>query len=100
MNKEILEKLLPAAMLGSSEGMAEGFKKMSVNIDRVLRSDFVGKMNDISEKCAFADPYIINIEENRRELRCDKVEKASNCGVASSPKYEEPYIVVPRVVGE
>ena len=40
MNKEIISKLLPAAMIDSADGIEDSFKKMSVNIDRVLRSDF------------------------------------------------------------
>lgn len=100
MDKGIVEKLLPAAMLGNAEGMADSFKKMSVNIDRVLRSDFVSGTNEISDRRPFVAPYIINVEENTTELRDDTAKKSQDNTASTSLRYEEPYVVVPRVVGE
>ena len=100
MDKGIIEKLLPGAMLGSAHDMEDSFKKMSVNIDRVLRSDFVGGTNDISDRGELDPPYIINIEENSGALRDDKAVKPTEEYVKASPRYDKPYVVVPRVVGE
>lgn len=98
MDKEIIDKLLPAAMLGNGDGMADSFKKMSVNIDRVLRSDFVSGTSDITERGALDDPYMIKVGEDD-ELRADVTKDCSVDLEGLSDRFEEPYITVPRVVG-
>ncbi|MBR5252730.1 MAG: hypothetical protein IKV39_02505 [Clostridia bacterium] len=97
MNKEIISKLLPAAMIDSADGIEDSFKKMSVNIDRVLRSDFA-----CSERVVDATvdkPDIISIYEEEDRTRPDKVivgegEKL----LEGSLRHEKPYITVPRIV--
>ena len=96
MNKEIISALLPSAMLGKADGVEESFRKMSVNIDRVLRSDFVNERVTNAEITA-DKPYVITTTDGvlrTDEVKCDEVDI-----LTSSDKYEKPYVVVPRVVG-
>ena len=96
MNKEIISALLPAAMLGDASGAEESFGKMSVNIDRVLRSDFMSD-GESNKKIAEEKPHTIIVD--KETLRVDEVVHNADKPICVSPKYEEPYVVVPRVVG-
>lgn len=97
MNKEIIAKLLPAAMIDSADGVEDSFKKMSVNIDRVLRSDFASRersVSGITEK-----PDIISIYEEESRTRHDKaVDGDREKLLEGSARHEKPYITVPRIV--
>ena len=96
MNKEIISALLPAAMLGDANGAEDSFGKMSVNIDRVLRSDFM-RYGESNVKIADEKPHMIIVDKDT--LRDDKVVRNGDKPICASLKYEEPYVVVPRVVG-
>lgn len=96
MNKEIISALLPSAMLGDASGMEDSFRKMSVNIDRVLRSDFVPEGGNRAQITA-DKPYVIAAGDG--VLRADDAKHSEEEILTASARYEKPYVVVPRVVG-
>ena len=97
MNKEIISKLLPAAMIDSADGIEDSFKKMSVNIDRVLRSDFA--CGERSVDATVDKPDIISIYEEEDRTRLDEVVVGEGEKLLEgSARHEKPYITVPRIV--
>lgn len=96
MNKEIISALLPSAMLGDASGMEDSFRKMSVNIDRVLRSDFVREGGNRAQ-IAVEKPCVITAGDGG--LRADEAKHSEEEILTVSYRYEKPYVVVPRVVG-
>ncbi len=84
-------------MIENCDGIEDSFRKMSVNIDRVLRSDFAcGErgMGGITDK-----PDIISIYEEADRTRPDEVvrDKGEEL-LEGSARHEKPYITVPRIV--
>ncbi|MBP3379078.1 MAG: hypothetical protein J6L96_10030 [Clostridia bacterium] len=97
MNEEIIAKLIPAAMIENADGMADSFKKMSVNIDRVLRSDFASGEN--KRAVLLDEPVVIKVGEDNEIIREDKATDSRGHNLLTgSAYYEEPYITVPRIV--
>ena len=97
MNNEIIAKLLPAAMIENCDGIEDSFKKMSVNIDRVLRSDFACGERGID--ATVDSPDIISINEEDSRTRSDEVVVVNGEKLLDgSARYEKPYITVPRIV--
>ncbi len=97
MNEDIIAKLLPAAMIENAEGISDSFKKMSVNIDRVLRSDFVSGERDHTVQ--IDKPVIICVGEDKDSTRDDIAFSDEGKELLEGSRlYEEPYITVPRIV--